>query len=90
MIHARGDGQGVVASVSGLVVYLDNWAIYDLAEGDSCRRMRFVRAINNGADLLFSKANGAELSGPAGESADVVRAFLNELGPHWFRRNSAL
>jgi hypothetical protein len=46
--------------------------------------MRFVRAINDGADLLFSKANGAELSGPSGDSADVVRAFLNELGPHWF------
>ena len=30
------------ASVSGPVVYLDNWAIYDLAEGDSTRRKRFI------------------------------------------------
>jgi hypothetical protein len=53
----------VTASVSGPVVYLDNWAIYDLAEGDPHRRKRFIEAML-GMDLLFSVTNAAELSGP--------------------------
>ena len=26
----------------------------------------------------------ADLSGPQGRSADLVRSFLDELGPHWY------
>jgi hypothetical protein len=70
-------------SVSGPVVYLDNWAIGKLAEGDISRRQRFIGAIHSGMELLFSVTNAAELSGPQGESASAVRAFLNEIGAHW-------
>jgi hypothetical protein len=41
-------------------VYLDNWAIYDLAEGDASRRKRSIEAIGCGVELLFSVANAAE------------------------------
>jgi hypothetical protein len=72
------------ASVSGPVVYLDNWAMGDLAEGNPSRRRRFIDAMRSGVDLLFSVTNAAELSGPQGRSAEAVRAFLDEIGPHWF------
>jgi hypothetical protein len=75
---------GLNVSVSGPVVYLDNWAIYDLAENDPLRRRRFVDAVHGGIDLLFSVTNAAELSGPQGRSADAVKRFLDEIGPHWF------
>ncbi len=72
------------ATVSGLAVYLDNWAVIDLAKGDPSRRRRFVDALHSGADLLFSVTNAAELAGPQGRSAHAARTFLDELGPHWF------
>lgn len=71
------------ATVSGLAVYLDNWAVIDLAKGDPSRRRRFVDAVCTGGDLLFSSANAAELTGPQGKSFDAVRSFLDQLGPHW-------
>ena len=71
-------------SVSGLVVYLDNWAIGDLAEHNPSRRRRFIQAVRSGVDLLFSVTNAAELSGPTGRSAEAIREFLDEIGPHWF------
>jgi hypothetical protein len=74
----------VNVTVNGLAVYLDNWAVIDLAEGDPSRRKRFVEAVRTGGDLLFSVANAAQLAGSQGESADAVRAFLDDLGPHWF------
>lgn len=75
---------GLHVSVGGPVVYLDNWAIYDLAENDLERRWRFLEAVHSGIDLLFSVTNAAELSGPHGRSAEVVREFLDAIGPHWF------
>lgn len=84
---SKADGESfmtVNASVSGPVVYLDNWAIGDLAEGPASRRMRFIAALCCGMDLLFSVTNAAELSGPQGESANAIRAFLDEIGPRWF------
>jgi hypothetical protein len=72
------------ASVNGPVVYLDNWAFIELAKKDPSRRRRFLDAIRSGADVLFSVTNAAELSGPQGVSAEAVRAFLDELGPHWY------
>jgi hypothetical protein len=71
-------------SVSGLVVYLDTWAIGELAEHNPSRRRRFVQAVRAGVDLLFSVTNAAELSGPKGRSAEAVREFLDEIGPRWF------
>lgn len=87
MIRAtsRPDGSIVLnASVSGPVVYLDNWAFIELAKKDPSRRKRFLDAIRSGADVLFSVTNAAELSGPKGQSADAVRTLLDEIGPHWY------
>lgn len=76
---------GPRVSVSGLAVYLDNWAVIELAKHDLTRRQRFVDAVCTGdVDLLFSVTNAAELIGPQGESRDAVRAFLDKIGPHWF------
>jgi hypothetical protein len=74
----------VNATVGELKIYLDSWALNDLAEGDSSRRRRFIGILHSGADLLFSASNAAELSGPHGRSVDLVRAFLDEIGPHWY------
>ena len=71
-------------SVGGLAIYLDNWAILDLAKHNPARRHRFIDAMRAGADLMFSVTNAAELSGPQGRSADLVKEFLNEIGPRWF------
>jgi hypothetical protein len=75
---------GFKASVSGPVVYLDNWAIAELAEKDPVRRNRFIEAVHSGVELLFSVTNATELSGPQGRSADLVKSFLQDIGPHWF------
>jgi hypothetical protein len=70
--------------VAGLAIYLDNWAVIDLAEGDPSRRIRFIQSLRVGGDLLFSVTNAAELAGQKGCSVDAVRTFLDEVGPHWF------
>jgi hypothetical protein len=83
----RPDGSplGFRATVSGSVVYLDNWAIYHLAEQNPPLRKRFIDAfLSRGFDLLFSVTNAAELSGPQKQSAEAVKIFLDEIGPHWF------
>lgn len=88
MIRATANTDGALftldASVNGAVVYLDNWAIGDLAEGDPWRRRRFLDAMHSGMDLLFSVTNATELWGPQGRSAEAVEAFLDEIGPRWF------
>jgi hypothetical protein len=86
VIRATANQNGLIfnASVNGPVVYLDNWAIIRLAKEDQSRRSRFIEAIHSGFELLFSVTNVVELSGPQGRSADLVRAFLDEIGPHWF------
>ena len=83
-VTARVDGRPFTfnATVSGLAIYLDSWALIDLAEGDPSRRKRFVATLQSGAELLFSVTNVAELSGPQGQSIDIVRNFLDEIGPH--------
>jgi len=57
-----------------MLVYLDTWAIIDLAKRDLARRRRFVEAISAKGDLLFSLANVAELAGPKGKSAETIRS----------------
>ncbi len=64
-------------------VYLDNWAIIELAEGDGSRRDRFLKALEEGGELLFSWTNAAELWGPQGDSAARIREFLSAIGTHW-------
>jgi hypothetical protein len=71
-------------SGSGPAVYLDNWAISDLARHDPDRRSRFFNAMRLGRmDLLFSLANVADVSGFLGNSASLARGFLDEFGPCW-------
>ena len=72
------------ASVDGIAIYLDNWAIKDFAKGDAKLRERFVAAVNNGADVLFSAAHVIEILGPQGRSSESFRTFLSQLGAHWY------
>ena len=74
----------ISVTVGGIPVYLDNDSLIDLAKGDPNRRECFIHALHNGADLLFSVTNAAELTGPQGKSRDHVRLLLDEVGPHWF------
>jgi hypothetical protein len=81
------DGSRLIfrATLRGLGIYLDNWAIYDLAEDDPSRRNRFVAAVRSGvADVLLSVTNVAQLAGPQGSSFDAIKEFLNAIGPYWF------
>jgi hypothetical protein len=73
------------ATVNGLPMYLDNFALIELAKHDRARRTRLIDALHSGkVDLLFSVTNAAELVGPQGRSLELVRAFLDEIGPNWF------
>jgi hypothetical protein len=81
--HAGGPALTITASVAGLTVYLDNWAVIELAKHNPERRRRFVNAVRSGIDLLFSVTNVSELIGPKGKSFDAVQSFLNEIGPFW-------
>src|ERR1051326_8843491 len=72
------------ATIKGVAVYLDFWALKQLAKGDASRRQRFVNAIRSGGDLIFSIANAVELTGPQGRSRNALKQFLDDLGPHWF------
>jgi hypothetical protein len=66
-------------------VYLDSWAVFDLAEQDASRRARFISLLRSGLlDVMFSVTTAAEMSGPEGPGRKTVRAFLDEIGPHWF------
>jgi hypothetical protein len=86
MIRAYADIDGFKfnASLTGLAVYLDNFAIIDLANRNPSRRRRFISALHSGAELMFSVSNAAELTGPQGDSLAAVRVMLDEVGPHWF------
>ena len=75
---------GMKASVNGLTVFLDNFAVIGLAKGDPDRRRRFIASLNRGVDVLFSGSNAAELSGPQGDSFVAIREFLDEIGTRWF------
>jgi hypothetical protein len=87
MIEVKAQRNGkldLFISIAGPAVYLDNFAIKELAKGDASRRRRFLAAVNRGAELLFSVANAAELTGFQDGSFREVKAFLEEIGPHWF------
>src|SRR6185503_1350992 len=70
-------------TVRRVPVYLDNWAIVALAKDRGQPREGFLRALTNGADVLFSVTNASEIVGPAGASQEAVREFLSTIGPHW-------
>jgi hypothetical protein len=73
-----------LSSVAGIPVYLDTFAVKYLAKGEQTLRDRFLTALRNGADLLFSLNNAVELVGPQGHSAAAFKGFLDGVGPHWF------
>jgi hypothetical protein len=75
---------GLDVSVNGPCVYLDNWAFIELAEKQPDLRVRFLNAVRQGIDLLFSVTNAADLSGAKGRSAELVREFLDGIGLNWF------
>src|SRR5262245_29217449 len=70
-------------TVRRLAVYLDNWAIVALAKDSGQIQASFLRAVTNGADVLFSVTNASEIVGPAGASQEAVRALFTAIGPHW-------
>jgi hypothetical protein len=72
------------ASVGGIAIYLDNFAIKSIAKGEPSLRRRFIGALSDGADLLFSFANAVEVSGPLGASSAAIKEFLDDVGPHWY------
>src|SRR5581483_355012 len=74
----------LTASTNGPTVFLDIFAIKELAKGDPERRRRFIAMLDRGVEVMFSVANAAELSGPQGSSFDKMREFLDEIGPRWF------
>lgn len=83
-VDAGPDGLPViVAKLEGLAVYLDNWAIIELANGDPKRRDRFVNALKSCGSLMFSFTNSIELGEAEHEPAKRVRTFLDEIGAHW-------
>src|SRR5258707_14908044 len=87
MIKALIDPNGAPtfsASVNGVAVYLDNFAMKCLAKGDADLRKRFLTACQTGTELLFSITNAVEIVGPQGASSAAIRALLNEVGPHWY------
>ena len=69
------------ASIGGLAVFLDTFAIKELARGNSSLGKRFIAAVHRGAEVLFSVSNAAELSGPQGVSFLEMRDFLNKNRP---------
>ena len=83
-VCGAGGAPTLESSVNGIPIYLDYFAIKALVRGDPSLRQRFVAALHNGADLLFSIANGVEISRAQGGSALGIKTFLDELGPHWY------
>src|SRR5579863_6018669 len=81
MIKRMDDEYRLIAVVSGIAVYLDNFAIIRIAMESPERRDRFLNCVRDGsADLLFSVANSIDLVG----SNKTVKGFLKEIGNHWF------
>ena len=44
----------VHASIRGMAIYLDTFAVIGLAKDDQRRRQRFLDTLHSGADVLFS------------------------------------
>ena len=71
-VDAGPDGLPViVAKLEGVAVYLDNWAIIELANGDPKRRERFVNALKSCGSLMFSFTNSIELGEAEHEPANA-------------------
>ena len=64
------------------LIYLDHWALR-LFSSDPHLRQTFFDAFQKRGTLLFSIMNVAELTANRGLSADDIRSFLADVGPHW-------
>jgi hypothetical protein len=65
-LTANFNGLKFNATVVGMALYLDNFALINLAKHDPIRRKRFLDVVHSGADLLFSVSNAVDLAGPQG------------------------
>ncbi len=78
---------GVISCVAEIKnrygIYLDNFALKDLAKGPDSRRNRFIKALHFKGTLLFSEANALEIAGPQGASAIAIRSFLDSIEHYW-------
>ena len=74
----------VHASIRGMAIYLDTFAVIGLAKDDQKRRQRFLDTLHSGADVLFSVSTMTELSRLPSRAIELVRSFLNDIGPHWY------
>jgi hypothetical protein len=83
VVATKPDHVTLRVTVRRVPVYLDNWAIVALAKDRSDLRGRFLRTLENGADVLFSVTNASEIVGPAGPSQDAIRDFFKDIGAHW-------
>jgi hypothetical protein len=72
------------AKTRGFCVYLDTWALLDLARGLESRQQRVTDSIRQGGTLLFSFANALEIGDLSGASSDAVQNLLNSIGQYWF------
>jgi len=63
-------------------IYLDQDSLAHIARTEDVRR-RFLDIWSRRGELLFSWANALDLSGPQGRSAELIKSFLQDLGPHW-------
>lgn len=73
---------GVQYSVRPPLLYLDHCSLRGVA-GHPARRQQFRRILETKGTLLFSWMNAAEMAPNSGQSADDMRSFLDEVGPHW-------
>lgn len=72
------------AELNGRIgVYLDTDSLIDLAKKSSHRRQRFLCALHQGGDLLFSFTSALEIAGTTGDTTAAIRRFLDEVGPYW-------
>ncbi len=72
------------AELNGRIgVYLDTDSLIDLAKKSSDRRQRFLGALHQGGDLLFSYISALEIARTAGDTAAAIKRFLDEVGPYW-------
>ena len=61
-------------------VYVDNDSLIEIARH---HRQRFLDCLVRCGTLLFSMMNAVDLAGPQGDSADFVRALLDDVGVNW-------
>lgn len=69
-------------SFSRVWIYLDNWALVNIAK-DQLLKQRFLAALRKNGSLLFSFTNAVEIGGPAGDSAAKLKVFLSEIENYW-------